>query len=435
LLDVVQVSPGSVLRRSREGEITTISWAGSPFLTRGPRPPVAIEELDEALARAVRRQLRADVEVGVFLSGGLDSALVLSYAVATGARPVALTVRFPGHGDYDESGAAAALATRLGVRHEVAELNLDFAATIEEIGMAYDMPFGDPSAIASLPLARLARRHVIVALSGTGADDLFAGYRRHRAHLIPPAPRLLRPAVAALARVDAGRGGERGTRLALARSYAIRMAQASSADPLASYLKIVGSSTSAAGLAAVRFGPDVIHARAGVAIRHGLGSVALPRLDQIQDFELRTYLPGDLLQKEDRATMAHGVEGRLPLLDDELVRLAGRVPPHERAGLRGGKLPLRELGRRRIPLARHGARKQGFAVPLAALFAGPWRDGARDWLRSSSSELVDVERAAAYVGATSAPALDVWALCALCAWERRLKHLTELPPASVVGAA
>lgn len=429
LRDVVQLAPGTSLRRRGDGTTTITQWARSPFVARAPRAPLDIDELDEVLQRAVRRQLRADVDVGVFLSGGLDSALVLAYAADAGARPVALTLGFRGHGDYDETPAAAALAQRLGIPHEVDEIGFDFGSAIDEIAAAYDMPFADPSAIATLPLARLARRHVTVALSGTGGDDLFAGYNRHRAHLLAPPPGAVARALTAVTGADARRGGEGAGRLARARSYAIRMAQASSADPLDAYLKIVGSSTSAAGLAAISFDTRVGDARAAVARRNRLGALGRERLDQIQDFELRTYLPGDLLQKEDRATMAYGVEGRVPLLDDAVVALAGRIAPGDRATLRGGKLPLRELGRRRIPRAGHGRRKQGFAVPLASLFAGPWREDAADWLRGDTSEFVDVAAAAALVGSDRAPALDVWALCALCAWERRLAQLAAQAPA------
>ena len=176
---------------------------------------------------AVQRQLVADVEVGVFLSGGLDSALILDCAVELGAAPTAFTVGFAGHGDYDEAPAAAELAGRLRVPHHVETVHDGFSAAVNRVAAAFDSPFADPSAIATLALAELASRHVTVALSGTGGDDLFAGYYRHRAPRFSRAVRAAPPSLRrAIARLDPGRGRERANRVALWRSYAARLARA-----------------------------------------------------------------------------------------------------------------------------------------------------------------------------------------------------------------
>jgi asparagine synthase (glutamine-hydrolysing) len=266
----------------------------------------------------------------------------------------------------------------------------------------------------------MARRHVTVALSGTGGDDLFAGYYRHRA---PAVARALRgvPAqvLARVARLSPDRGAERRNAVTLARSYAIRLARLadSGATGHEQYLQLVGSSTSPAALEAVLWRPDLAEARRYVGESLGLRGTSL---DDLQEFELRSYLPGCILLKEDRATMAHGLEGRVPLLDDEVVALAGRAPVSQRAGMASGKVLLRAVAKRRLPW-RQG-RKRGFAVPLRALFDGEWHDEAVEWLHDGSSDLLDGPTAAAMVGRSDVPPLEIWGLCALRAWEEELRR-------------
>lgn len=182
IADLVQVAPGTAIRRRRDGTEEQIVWAEAPFAEGTQGEGATLDEAEEALLRAVRCQLVADVGVGVFLSGGLDSTLVLYAAVALGSHPQAFSLGFPGHGDYDETKAASQVATTLGVPHHVAEFTASFDDAVNSVADAYDAPFADASAVATIQLAKLARGHVTVALSGTGGDDLFAGYYRHRAH-------------------------------------------------------------------------------------------------------------------------------------------------------------------------------------------------------------------------------------------------------------
>lgn len=415
LLGLATVLPGTAVVIGRDGAERVHRWSGPVFSGVADRRPVSFEEADEVLRRSVERQLQADVEVGVFLSGGVDSALVLDYAVELGACPRAFTVGFAGAGDYDESAAAAAVAQRLGVPHEVELLDVGFVEAMSEISRAYDLPLADESAVATMPLARMARRSVTVALSGTGGDDLFAGYYRHRAPALARALRAVPgPVLSRVAAVSSDRGGERRSAVTLARSYGTRLARlaAGGASGPAQYLELVGSSTSGGALAAVPWGPDLAAARSRVGERLGLTDLGL---DALQDFELASYLPGCILQKEDRATMAFGLEARVPLLGDEVVALAARTPAAQRAGLRGGKVLLRQVAARRLPWKQ--GRKRGFAVPLRPLFDGPWHDEALAWWREGSSELVDGVAAAALVGRADVSPLELWGLCALRAWE------------------
>jgi asparagine synthase (glutamine-hydrolysing) len=420
--DIAQVRPGTAIRRRQDGREDEVVWAETPFAAAAATDPPSVDEAEQALLVAVRRQLVADVEVGVFLSGGLDSSLVLSAAANLGARPRAFSVGFAGHGDFDETGAASRLARQLGVPHHVTQLERPFADAVEAVTQAYDSPFADASALATLELSAFAREHVTVALSGTGGDDLFAGYYRHRANLLRP---LLQRIPAGLtrraARAAPAQGRGRGSRTRLLGSYAGRMAAAGGGSDIEQYLALVGNMTSPSGLVALSFPVDPAETTTKVAERFGFDEPLQPtKLRAIQRFELRTYLPGDLLTKEDRATMAVGLEGRVPLLDDALVRLAERTPEDKMMSLRRGKIILRELATRYgVPMR---GLKRGFAVPLGAYFTGPWRAEAREWFSSLASDLVDSAAAVALVHGKTPPATDLWMLATLAAWEDRLKR-------------
>jgi asparagine synthase (glutamine-hydrolysing) len=422
IVGLAQVRPGSAVRRRRDGTEDEIVWAKTPFAEPAPGKGPTVEEAQNALLAAVRRQLVADVEVGIFLSGGLDSTLVLCAAVALGSRPQAFSVGFAGHGDYDEAASAARVASRLGVPHHVAQFRSSFVEAVSAVAQAYDTPFADPSAVAMIELAQLARAQVTVALSGTGGDDLFAGYYRHRAHHLRPLVGRVPPALLGLVARGASRqGGARRSRVRLAGSYLARLGEAGGRSDVEQYLSLVANQTSAGGLRAFRFRADPAETAGAIARRLGLEEPLLPsQLRAIQQFELRTYLPGDLLCKEDRATMAVGLEARVPLLDDELVGLAERTPENRMASVLQGKIVLRELaGRFGVPIR---SLKRGFAVPIGAYFDGPWRSEAREWFSSLESDLVDGDAAVRLLDEPEAPASDLWALATLAGWEDRLKE-------------
>ena len=420
IADLVQVTPGTTVRRRADATEEEIIWGETPFADAPPVDEVTVDEAEQALLTAVRRQLVADVDVGVFLSGGLDSTLVLIAATALGANPEAFTVGFPGHGDYDETAAASRVAGRLGVPHHVAEFTASFDGAVDAVADAYDAPFADASAIATIELAKLARPHVTVALSGTGGDDLFAGYYRHRAHrlrvLVGRLPSFFLRGVS-----GSTQGRDRRSRARLAGSYFGRLAEAGGRSDVAQYLALVANLTSPAGQAVLRFSRDSAETPAHVAQRFGFEEPLDPtKLRAIQRFELRTYLPSDLLCKEDRATMAVGLEGRVPLLDDALLELAARTPERQMMSLRQGKIILRELAKRfGVPLT---GLKRGFAVPLGAYFEGPWRADAREWFASSETNLVDPDAAVRLLDDPKPPASDLWMLASLVAWENRLER-------------
>jgi asparagine synthase (glutamine-hydrolysing) len=145
-------------------------------------------------------------------------------------------------------------------------------------------------------------------------------------------------------------------------------------------------------------------------------------LRALQRFDIATYLNGDLLTKEDRASMSVGLECRVPMLDDDLIGVAERTPDAQKISLWSGKRPLRALAGRRLPGDVARGRKRGFAVPLGDLLAGRWRAGAHEWLRALPSGLVDGPRAANALVDGTAGSRDLWLLTALAGWEARLKR-------------
>lgn len=417
---LVDLAPGTLLRVAGGGERTTSRWASADLEPPAPEGEVPLDELDAALRAAVRRQLVADVDVGVLLSSGIDSSLVLRYAVDAGARPHAFTVGFAGFGDYDERGGAAELAQRLELPHDYVELDVGFVEAIDGHVGAFDRPFGDASAIAMLRLARLARPKVTVALSGTGGDELFCGYYRHRAHLLRRAASVVprRPVAALARRLD--REGARGSALALFASYADRLTAAAAESDAEQYLALLLQRNADGLIPDV----DVTAAAAAMATRTGLARREgnTPGRD-FAGYDAMNYLPADLLVKEDRSSMAVGLEARVPLLDNTILELARRMPDAQKHDLRAGKLPLRALAKRHLPGSIHRGRKRGFAVPLDGLLRGSWRADAQEWFGGLDSPLVDGERVGAALadgGPVHGP--TVWALAALAGWDRELSR-------------
>ena len=417
---VEHVEPGTALVVGPAGRHVQ-RWAPPLFArSEDALQPIRIDELDEAFGRAVDRHLVSDVEVGLLLSSGVDSSLILERLATEGRPPVCFTIGFPGAGDYDETAAAASVAARFGAEHHVDKVDLGFQSAVEGVAAAFDGPFADASAVATLAVARLAANRVKVVLSGTGGDDLFAGYYRHRAHLLHPLMRRFpTPIARAIADRSSRRGAERSSTRGLFASYATRLARAGGTSLRGQYLSLVGSGISREALEAVLESSDIDGARERAADRLALGDQEGSRwLRHLRGFECRTYLPYDLLVKEDRATMAHSVESRVPMLDLELLDIAERMPDRQLISLLAGKRPLRELANRRI--GRSSIVKRGFAMPLGSLLAGPWADEATSWLHESGSTLVDSKRIAEAHRTQDLEPLDVWALSTLIAWEHRL---------------
>jgi asparagine synthase (glutamine-hydrolysing) len=259
-------------------------------------------------------------------------------------------------------------------------------------------------------------------LSGTGGDELFAGYYRHRAHRLRHIGRLSPPNLTSrLAERLAGSQGSRRSRAALFAGYLQRLAAAGVGDEAAQYLALLTARETEVMPATVGAPLDIRNTTAGFAQRTDLRR--RPGSTPARDFaghDCRSYLPADLLVKEDRSTMAFGLESRVPLLDDAVLAVALRMPDAQKVGLRAGKLPLRELAAQRLATSLPRNRKRGFAVPLAPLLSGTWRSEACEWLHDVPSDWIDGPGAAGLLDRAPIPATGIWSLITLAAWERAL---------------
>ncbi len=363
----------------------TIPAAGEKVPTR----EALVEETDALLAKAVQDQLVADVPLGAFLSGGIDSSLVVHYMAQAGAAPLkTFSVRFAEPG-FDESPAAQAVAERYGTEHHVLDAPQLTADTLAAALADLDQPLADPAYIPTWALARLTRQHVTVALSGDGGDELFAGYPRFLdgADRYPDSAgkHLLRTLLRhGLAPASLSRRALAGAELLLYRRVELGDYRGSRKD-LRAYL--------AADVARAARPERTLELWRELAARHGnYDRGALLRAD------LWTYLSENCLAKTDRASMAHGLEVRVPLLANAIQDRMLRLPAAVHFDASGGKAILRALARKHLPEAVWNRGKHGFSVPLRSNFAGPWH------------EWCEAQLAAARM---RAPWLDAGALAAL----------------------
>lgn len=341
--------------------------------TRRPLSPGETEELEHLLRDAVRIRLRSDVPVGVFLSGGLDSGLVAACAAdVPGPRPLALTVGFA-EGEANETDLAAATARHVGLDHRVVAQKPDGLDRLDELAWFFDEPFGDPSALPTFTLCEAAATVGRVFLSGDGGDEAFAGYRRYvealRHRRVIDAAQFVGPTLRRVA----------GLAPALSPLRA-RLAKLGLPDRgCAAAFDDLPADPALAAVAHPRLRPLLAEAAAPLWARWARSRGRATILRQ-QELDYRLYLPDDVLVKVDRASMAHSVEVRSPLLDIRLVEWAARLPRGALLDAHEGKLPLRALGRRLLPTAVERGAKRGFGVPLDA------------WLREAKGQALVRER-------------------------------------------
>jgi asparagine synthase (glutamine-hydrolysing) len=356
-----RLMPGEVLVWERGRIHCRPYWRLSdPAVTPAPADfDTAVDALEDVLGLAVEQRLIADVPLGAFLSGGIDSSAVVALMRerASGTvRTFSIGFREPG---YDEAPHAAAVARHLGTEHTELYVERKHALQVaHEMPELYDEPFGDPSAIPTVLLSRLTREHVTVALSGDGGDELFGGYLQYGklARLQPwlRVPRPLRRLLAAAAPVvplrsarralgHLGGGGPRDVAEGLLRFHDPRELAAACGD-------------------------DGSAARAGYRRAWDEAPLADPvRRAMVAD--TASYLPDDILTKVDRASMSVALEARVPIIDHRVVRFALSLPLS--LLWHGGrtKAPLRALVERRVPRGLLERPKQGFGIPIESLLA------------------------------------------------------------------
>jgi len=346
-----------------------------------------LERFDALFTRAVQRRLVADVEVGAFLSGGLDSSMIAVVAQEQlKGRLKTFNVRFPGEGYFDESEPAARVAAALKTEHFVEEVRPDIANLLPQLVQHYDDPYADSSAVPTFCLSRMTAKHVKVVLSGTGADDLFAGYRRHNADAMAqrlsfvPAS-LLRLAGRFLGLLPQSRRTRLGETILLASRF---LSQAGE-TPEGRYLGLIRF-LSQARLESLfqKTLPDPTR-------RFKALLETCPRSDPVSRalwLDLFAYVPGDLLVKEDRAAMAFGLEGRMPFLDRDLVEFALSLPPEMKIRGKVLKYLPRRWAKGRVPDFVLGRKKHGFRVPIGEWMREELKDFSHDVLLGSSTRIV-----------------------------------------------
>jgi asparagine synthase (glutamine-hydrolysing) len=348
----------------------------------------ACEELDRLLRDAVASRMQADVPLGAFLSGGVDSSTVVALMQAQSDRPVrTFTIAMPAAG-FDESREALAVARHLGTDHTSVELTPDDAlALVPRLPELYDEPFADPSQLPTLLVSQVARRDVTVALSGDGGDEVFAGYNRHLVgrRLWQPLERVPGPVRAAfgraLLRVPPSwwdRAADRSPGRATIRNAGDKMQKLGA---------LLGAATSSERYRAFTSQwPDPAELVVGGSEPHTLLNDAArwpPGLDATElmvFLDTAVSLPDDMLTKVDRASMGASLEARVPLLDHRVVELAWRLPLEMRIRGREGKWVLRRVLDGYVPDRLVSRPKMGFDPPLGEWLRGPLREWAEGLL-------------------------------------------------------
>jgi len=388
---VLEVAPGEIVTLSERGLDRQQYYTLPRANEAAPSPRDQDEAFDAIFTRSVREHQLSDVPIGVLLSSGVDSSAIAIASARSGARLTGFTVRFGDEG-LDESAEAGRLARDLGLPVVVLSVPKELdRATLDAVAASSDLPLADSSNVGTWLIAREARKHVKVLLTGDGADETWAGYETYTATDMVRSP-LGRAARLAGRDLDAffgpprPRAGRPGLRVKLS-----RFSRYSGLEPLEAHRRwrTLVDDVSLRSLGLDR--PDPAHFRSHIesaAVRDGVnGALAL---------DVSTYLVQDELTRLDRMAMAHGLEGRVPFLDHRLVELAFSWRPEVklRSGL--GKRPVRRwLEAQGFPGPAH-ARKRGFNHPVASWMAG----AAGQWLledQSALEDLVDTPRVAGWV--------------------------------------
>lgn len=386
LQGVHKLEPGTMLtftasdqaQELRYWDIRTIAMNGLDAPTFG-NDDDAVDSVADALGVAVRERMISDVPLGAFLSGGIDSSLIVALMQKESEQPVnTFCISFDEDG-WNEGDYAKSVSEHLGTSHH--ELRLDPNRAIESLDTVVDHadePFADASSIATYLVSKLAREHVTVALSGDGGDEIFAGYSRHAWtqqtwNRIAPWPRLLRRPVAALMRGLSWSGGL--------------------GDSLGHYGAVMGEAT-----------PDGIYrhtlsawqepTRLACRGREPAGPIwdsSLKRdvpdlMTRMQVIDVAGFLHDDILTKVDRASMAVSLEARSPILDHRVVELAFQLPRAIMQRDGRGKWPLRQILDRHVPSHHFDRPKRGFSVPVGYWLRGPLKDWAAQLIETRRIE-------------------------------------------------
>ncbi|MDR3647630.1 MAG: asparagine synthase (glutamine-hydrolyzing) [Acidimicrobiales bacterium] len=392
-----RTAPGTLPDPVGYWSLSAVAEDGQRSRLAGPEEAV-LDELDSVLRDAVGIRMHADVALGAFLSGGIDSSLVVAMMQAQHPSKVkTFTIAFD-DAAYDEAADARRVAEHLGTEHhELFVTAADALDVIPRLAEVYDEPFADSSQIPTAVLAKLTRSYVTVALSGDGGDELFGGYNRYAWgerfwRRVEPIPRPLRgwvgAALGAVPPVWLDRAMTRAGPL-LPRSLDVRTPGTKlhkiarvlpAADLHETYLTLASHEWDPGGLVLGATEPPTPLSTPGRWPRLTEPVELMMYLDAV------TYLPDDILTKVDRATMAASLEGRMPFLDHRVAAMAWRLPLGMKVRNGTGKWALRRLLHRYVPAALVERPKAGFGVPLGAWLRGPLRAWAEDLLGAARLE-------------------------------------------------
>lgn len=393
--EVRKLPPGCLLTwRPGEAPKTTSYWSlddvaeQASVERRQLDMATAAEELDRLIQKSTAERMVADVPVGVFLSGGVDSSLIAAAMQKCSARPITtLTLGFEDP-RFNEADHARAVAAHLGTRHIEEVASADSARNVVcLLGRMYDEPLADSSQIPTYLVSEMARRHVTVALSGDGGDEAFAGYRRHfatpalwRRIRTLPMRGLAQAAVAAapVQTLDLG--------LAFLKGFSERYG---AGGGIGHTIKRVGPWMSADSLLELHElslekwprGEQLVVGASNIRAANDANAFEPSAdVDALCLHDMRNYLPGNILTKVDRASMAVSLETRIPFLDPEVIRFALGLPLELRMKDATGKLILREVLKRHLPEHLFKRPKTGFSPPLETWLLGPLKGWAEDLL-------------------------------------------------------
>jgi asparagine synthase (glutamine-hydrolysing) len=419
-------------------------WSLAEVAERGQRDPLALSdwdlerELDRLLRLTVRERMVADVPLGAFLSGGIDSSTVVALMQVQSPRPIRTFAIGFGERGYCEAQHAGEVARYLGTEHVEFRVTASEAlTTIPELSSVWDEPFADESQIPTLMLARLARKSVTVALSGDGGDECFAGYSRHVVpsrlaplFSLPQAPRRL--AASALAVTRRARGS--GSSFLRAIPVPAGLDSTLRGESLRKFVSILDAADDRdlyERLTASGAGSMALHADTAESDRLSFLADPIARLIYR---DMAGYLPGDILVKLDRATMAASLEARCPFLDHRVVEFVWRLPTSCKIRKGRGKWPLRRLLSRYLPESLFERPKHGFNVPIGDWLVGPLRDWAEDLIdpaRIRSECFLDaalVHRCwREHVSGRNDRSGELWPILMLQAWFESIRRPTAAP--------
>ena len=430
---VSKLAPGHSLlwQRGGNGAQPRKYWDVA-FAAAAPRPEAEVaEEVAERLREATRIRLMSEVPLGAFLSGGVDSSAVVAMMAGLSNEPVKTCSISFGVKEYDESEYAQRVATQFGTDHFVRRVDTDDFGLLDQLAGVYDEPFADSSAIPTYRVCELARTRVTVALSGDGGDEAFAGYRRYKWFMTEQRVRQWLP--------DSVRQPLFG---ALGRWYP-KLDRAPKIFRAKATLEAIARDAVDGYFHGVSVTPDRVrlplYSREFLAGLDGYRAVEVMReharrsptrdpLSLVQYLDFKTYLPGDILVKVDRASMAHSLEVRAPILDYTYIDWISGLPPQMKLHGAEGKYIFKKSLEAMLPNDILYRPKMGFAVPLAGWLRGPLRERMRERLlgaRADQGGIFEPARIRELVEQHETGARDhsavLWALLMLDAARSRLQ--------------